>query len=459
MTSKLKFLFTLNDRVKRKEYFLYGCSLMFLKYLGELVIYYFATSKFLPLTQFLMPFFSLRYPELKLTPDWFMFSIILWSIPFIWIGASMSIRRAVDAHFLPTVAFLFFFPGLNYLMMLFLSIYPSSPEATWEKDMLEINEPKKRAALIFALATAIIGVTLVWFSTNALKVYTTALFLWSPLLLGLIEGYYLKTKFNLSLVETNRCIAITVMFIGLFLVIFALEGLICIGMAIPLVLAMSILGSSLIYITLKHTKSSPPLMFAFMLPILPILETNILNTPHEDVVLSTIEINANPQVIWQNVVEFSELPQPEDALFKLGVAYPKRARIEGRGVGAIRYCEFSTGAFVEPITVWNEPNHLAFDVRYQPQPMKELSFYDTVDAPHLDGYFKSVRGEFRLIPLAEGKTRLEGRTWYQMQIHPGWYWQNYSRFFIHRIHGRVLSHIKNLSEAKNIVHMQNTQAN
>jgi hypothetical protein len=174
--------------------------------------------------------------------------------------------------------------------------------------------------------------------------------------------------------------------------------------------------------------------------------------PHQDVVLSTIEINVPPQKVWSNVVKFSDLPPSTDWLFKLGVAYPLRARIDGEGVGAVRYCEFSTGAFVEPITVWNEPNQLAFDVKYQPQPMHELSFYDHVDAPHLNGYFRSVRGEFKLIPIAGGKTRLEGRTWYEMDMQPGWYWQIYGRWFIHKIHIRVLAHVKNLSENQPALH-------
>ncbi|HWU42971.1 MAG TPA: hypothetical protein VN132_06015 [Bdellovibrio sp.] len=78
--------------------------------------------------------------------------------------------------------------------------------------------------------------------------------------------------------------------------------------------------------------------------------------------------------------------------------------------------------------------------------MKELSFYNHVDAPHLNGYFRSVKGEFRLVPQANGKTLLEGRTWYEMDIQPGWYWQICGRWFSHKIHLRVLNHIKNLSE-------------
>ena len=52
---------------------------------------------------------------------------------------------------------------------------------------------------------------------------------------------------------------------------------------------------------------------------------------------------------------FQELPEPTDWLFRVGIAYPMRARIQGTGVGAVRYCEFSTGAFIEPIEVWKEP--------------------------------------------------------------------------------------------------------
>ena len=58
------------------------------------------------------------------------------------------------------------------------------------------------------------------------------------------------------------------------------------------------------------------------------------------------------------------------------MACPISAEIEGKGVGAVRHCIFTTGAFVEPITVWDEPNTLAFDVTEQPPPMKELSPYD-----------------------------------------------------------------------------------
>ncbi|HYE98796.1 MAG TPA: hypothetical protein VEJ18_07790, partial [Planctomycetota bacterium] len=124
-----------------------------------------------------------------------------------------------------------------------------------------------------------------------------------------------------------------------------------------------------------------------------------------------------------------------------------RAEIRGRGVGAVRRCVFSTGPFVEPITVWDEPRELAFDVTAQPAPMEEWSPWPNVRPPHVDGFFVSRRGRFRLEDLGDGRTRLHGTTWYTNRMWPQAYWQVWSDWIVHRIHGRVLAHVKALAEA------------
>ena len=70
------------------------------------------------------------------------------------------------------------------------------------------------------------------------------------------------------------------------------------------------------------------------------------------------------------VVAFRELPPPEDWVFHAGVAYPVRAPIDGHGAGALRHCVFSTGAFEEPIEIWDEPRLLKFSVASQPARMR-----------------------------------------------------------------------------------------
>ena len=54
--------------------------------------------------------------------------------------------------------------------------------------------------------------------------------------------------------------------------------------------------------------------------------------------------------------------------------------------------------------------------------------------------------EIRLAALPDGTTRLEGTTWYTNRIWPSGYWRLWSDLIIHRIHLRVLNHIKNVSE-------------
>jgi uncharacterized protein YndB with AHSA1/START domain len=196
-----------------------------------------------------------------------------------------------------------------------------------------------------------------------------------------------------------------------------------------------------------QTTRAHPTALLLGLPLASSVESVVRDLPvHE--VETVREIDAPPEVVWRHVVSFTELPPPTEWFFTAGIAYPKRARMEGSGVGAVRYCEFSTGAFVEPITTWDAPRRLAFDVRAQPKPMTELSPYAFVNAPHLDDALRSRRGEFRLAPLSGGsRTRLEGSTWYTLDMGPSTYWRVWSDALLHAIHGRVLDHIARLAEA------------
>ncbi len=79
--------------------------------------------------------------------------------------------------------------------------------------------------------------------------------------------------------------------------------------------------------------------------------------------------------------------------------------------------------------------------------MKEISFWN-INAPHLHDYFVSKEGQFKLTALPNGKTLLEGTTWYYHDIKPAFYWQLWSNYIVHKIHDRVLMHIKMNAEAE-----------
>jgi hypothetical protein len=204
------------------------------------------------------------------------------------------------------------------------------------------------------------------------------------------------------------------------LLILRLDGLVCIVMSLPLVIPLGALGGWLVYRFEPSTLPTHTLAILLLLP--PVSMTwDIRARPPVFEVRTAITIAANPEQVWRHVATFSELPPPQEWFFRSGLAYPKRARIEGSGVGAIRYCEFSTGPVVEPIEVWDEPRLLRFRVTENPAPMNEWSPYARIVTKHLHGYLISKRGQFRLTRLANNRTLLEGTTWYQHSLWPAEY--------------------------------------
>jgi hypothetical protein len=234
------------------------------------------------------------------------------------------------------------------------------------------------------------------------------------------------------------------------LLLFAIEGVVCIAMAFPFAVVIAWMGSLFgrEFARQSRAQLAHAAWLVLALPPLAAIETRMPSPDPVHEVQSSVIVAAPPEVVWRHVVSFDELPPPHELLFRLGVAYPRRATIEGTGVGAERRCEFSTGAFVEPITVWDAPRRLSFDVAKQPDPMRELSPWRHVIAPHMTNGFRAVRGEFRLTPLPGGRTRLAGSTWYLLRIHPRGYWALWADGFVETIHLRVLEQIRREAEAE-----------
>lgn len=278
--------------------------------------------------------------------------------------------------------------------------------------------------------------------------YGLALFILTPIFIGagstILYGY--KTSFIKNKRDALKIGFTTLGIFTLALLVCAIEGIICIAMAAPFGLFFTWLGTRIgYYVINKNNMNSFSVFLVLMLciPLVSFVEKDI--SPAYHTVITQVEINAPIEKVWTNVIEFPQLEEPTEFLFKAGIAYPIKASIEGEGVGAIRHCTFNTGSFVEPITRWDAPNLLQFDVVEQPAPMKELSFWD-VDAPHLHDYFVSKRGQFKLVSLSKNKTLVEGTTVYYHNIRPVFYWQLWSNHIVHKIHERVLNHIKANSE-------------
>lgn len=446
----LSLWFGLSRDVSRSAYAATGFGLMLFKYLVEAsVIYYYSERFFLP-TDFLNPLLSIRQQYLAPpAPDWLAWALFVWSLPFVWIAVSMSVRRAVNAGLTAWAGLFVLMPVLNFALMLLLAAKPSRGDYSFAipKPAPQLDR-RIHSALAGVAASVLICLIMLGISVYGFEDYGAALFLGTPILMGAVSAFLYNRPSPRGLGGSILVAEISVAVAGMVLLLFAFEGIICLAMLFPIGAAMGAFGALIGYTVAAVTpgKRSSLVVPVLVLPIFAGIDSVSPDLPLYEVATS-VEIDAPPQQVWPHVIGFSELPPPANWYFQLGVAYPMRATIQGSGVGAVRHCEFSTGPFVEPITVWEEPRRLGFDVVAQPPPMHELSPYRHVHPPHLDGYLRCKRGEFRLIELPGGRTRLEGSTWYEYDIYPQQYWILWSDLLIHRIHTRVLNHIKHLSES------------
>ena len=446
----LRFWFGLTDDVDRVAYATCGFGLMVVKYAVEAGILWLCVGRIFTPLDFLNPLLSLRQEFFEPpAPEWLAWVFFVWTVPFLWISVSMSIRRATNAGMSSWFGLVVLVPFMNYFGMIILCLVPHRIGAGWVNRAVEPKTQHQiKSALGGVAVSLVVALGMVMISVYGLEDYGVALFLGTPIWMGAVSAFLYNRPFPRTFVGSMVVAEMSIVIAGGVLLLFAFEGIICLAMLFPVAAAMGLLGGLIGYVlgVSTATRGRTMTMVALTLPCLAGAESFHRPTPVYEVV-TKIEIAALPEQVWPFVVGFSDLPEPDPWYFKLGIAYPRRATIDGNGPGAVRHCEFSTGPFVEPITVWQPPERLAFDVASQPPPMHELSPYRHVHPPHLDGYLRCRRGEFRLTPLPGGRTLLEGSTWYEFEMYPQDYWTLWSDTIIHRIHLRVLEHIKQLAES------------
>ena len=464
MTFGLGNPFSFTGTIERGPYAVWGLVLFAVKYNIDRWVAAVHFNRQWGILSYLNP--SDNYGVDNIPREQMMFYVTLLAIalPFIWVGVAMTLRRLRSADLPLWLVVLFFVPVVNIFLFILLSLMPSRVDESYRRlplsdgisrpSRLDNPRPPRRQRRSRAVSDdsarrrrddA--------FSVNSFDNYAWGLFVGLPFCVGftsvLIYGYHRPRRLG-------TCLAVAVLaiiLVGLALLAVAVEGIICLMMAAPLAAVVAMLGGVIGYLIQRGPRRSlkTPAVYSLLLFALPVfvsVESINQTEPRLLEAKSTVVINAPPERVWPKVIAFSELPPPEELLFKTGVAYPIRAEIKGTGPGAVRHCVFSTGAFVEPIEVWDEPRLLKFSVTGQPPAMHELSPYGGIQPTHLDNYMSSEAGQFLLVRLPDGTTRLEGTTWYRNRFWPEWYWQAWSDYIIHRIHLRVLNHIKSITESE-----------
>ncbi|MBK8013057.1 MAG: DUF805 domain-containing protein [Deltaproteobacteria bacterium] len=174
-----------SGRVTRLDYVVSGVLLMALKYALDALAIYLSSGQILMPIDFMSPLFATRDRLLGGSAGvGTLLTMGLWALLFLWIGASMSVRRAIDGGLTPWIGLLFVFPFLNLLVIALLSFVPTSKTvSTWSK-VAPSTESSIRSALFGVAAGAAIAMLGIGVSVLAFKEYGLMLFFATPFVIG-----------------------------------------------------------------------------------------------------------------------------------------------------------------------------------------------------------------------------------------------------------------------------------
>ncbi len=455
-------LFSLRGEINRLPFAAVGIGLFLAKYALDCTVSNFVFGRAWSIFNYLSGQQASLLFSAAPEDRFYFWAMLLIALPFIWIGVALTTRRLRSAGMPIGLVFLFFLPTINLLFLATMTTVASRGGRTAQarksaptyRDIISRAVPRNPfASAVFAVCfTIVAGLAISGLSVYVLEMYGLGLFVGAPFGMGLIStivfgfcGYRTGAAYRFVSIASV---------VGLELLMFAIgaEGMGCLFMALPIWIVAGVLGGFVGEAIQQRAADKREMALSTLVIIVAVpalLGMEYLTQPNAPthMVMTSLRIEAPPERVWKNVVGFPDLPPPTEWLFRLGIAYPISASIDETGGTGERRCEFNTGTFVEPITVWNPPIRLQFSVTKNPPPMREWSFYENVHAPHLEGFLCSRAGQFVLKPQANGGTRLEGSTWYEHNMRPVGYWRFWSDRIIATIHRRVLRHIKTLSES------------
>jgi hypothetical protein len=310
---------------------------------------------------------AVRVTQLSRSEARFLATMVAISLPFVWIGVAMTIKRLRSAGLPLSLILLFFVPFLNLAFFLLLCLIPERVSLTENTATSHIRSSRLAAivpesasgsALFSPLFTVPAGLAFVTIGTRFLVNYGWGLFVAIPFTMGFAAALSYGIHQPRSLAGCIGVACLSNVLLGLALLAFAFEGIICFILAMPIALPLACFGGVFGYLLQRwrwFQSGAPAFLSALLLVVPGIQDVEHLAapTPPVYIVCSAINIQAPPEKVWRQVVAFSEIAPPREWIFRAGIAYPIRAEIIGSGPAAERHCVFSTGAFVEPIQIWD----------------------------------------------------------------------------------------------------------
>lgn len=221
--------------------------------------------------------------QLKTDDATFYLLLLLTALPFIWVGTVMTLRRLRDCDLPLPLVVLFFLPLINLIFFGILSALPSSSSSDkpsrFSGRIGQIIPEGEFGSAVFGIATTVFLTSLeIVFTTNGLGNYGWGLFVGIPFFLGLsstlIYSFHRPRSLGMCLLVTTKATGL----LGVLLFAVAIEGFICLAMALPLALVLALFGSFIGWVLQKRPSFTPSTLRVVSLGFLLLPDSFCLNT-------------------------------------------------------------------------------------------------------------------------------------------------------------------------------------
>src|SRR5258706_8080153 len=337
MNPRLADLWSFDGTIDRGTYAFWGVTLAILKYNLDRICVGLWTHRLLNPLTYWMPgdFFGVFSTSSKPAPA--ALALLVLSLPFIWCGIALTLRRTRAVRLPGGSVLLFFVPVVNLLYFATLCVLPSrvsgdvpeGPHRTRLFDQVIPESPLGSAAMSLLIVLPVTA-GLAWLSAAKLQSYGWGLFVGLPFFLGLASALIHGTRRPRSLSACLGVAAIASVLLAGLLLALAFEGVICILMAAPIALALAAFGGFVGYLIQRRPEGGRDAgavgsSLVLLMPGRFGAERFAGAEPSLLEVKSSVVVDAPPDRVWQHLVAFAGLQPPTELLFRAGAAYPLRA--------------------------------------------------------------------------------------------------------------------------------------
>src|ERR1700676_3494580 len=263
-----------------------------------------------------------RITELSGNEAVFLGTMVALSLPFIWLGVVLTMKRLRSAGLPTHLLAVFFLPFLNLLFFVILCLWPerdpSRPQTKVdprkESSLTRIfPESALGSAAVSLLITVPVGFGAALLGTQVLANYGWGLFVALPFIMGFAAALVFAIPQARTLSGCVGVACLSTILLGAALLALAFEGIVCLIMATPIALPLAAFGGICAYRVQKRRRfhTDAPVLLSALLLFIPGIEwaEHVAAPPSPTfVVHSAIDVQARPEKVWHEVVGFSEIP-------------------------------------------------------------------------------------------------------------------------------------------------------